>query len=283
MPGGENKAENFYAVLGLKSDCRPSELRNAYKKLAMRWHPDRWSASGNAKLAEESKKKFQAIQEAYSGVYEDDDDDGMRDFLGEMMVMMNDSKAQTSGSESFEDLQGLFMEMFEADLNESHTKPSMTNNCGSKRNCFGSVRMEDMGNQSFMMGTGSSFTVQSFSVGTVIFWCSQKILILVARAKGGMEGDIDDDDDYNYLYLTLEMPREEDLTMWVVGRNNNCSRKIQTFHNHMIVPIGNRHFFSSNDLFFTGLGVCWLIASLKESILRLGRYLGRHFLMLPLH
>ncbi|XP_057838707.1 uncharacterized protein LOC131048675 isoform X4 [Cryptomeria japonica] len=166
MPGGENKAENFYAVLGLKSDCRPSELRNAYKKLAMRWHPDRWSASGNAKLAEESKKKFQAIQEAYSGVYEDDDDDGMRDFLGEMMVMMNDSKAQTSGSESFEDLQGLFMEMFEADLNESHTKPSMTNNCGSKRNCFGSVRMEDMGNQSFMMGTGSSFTVQSFSVGS---------------------------------------------------------------------------------------------------------------------
>lgn len=31
------------------------------------WHPDRCSASGNSKFVEEAKKKFQAIQEAYSG------------------------------------------------------------------------------------------------------------------------------------------------------------------------------------------------------------------------
>jgi len=32
-----------------------------------KWHPDRCSASGNVKFVEEAKKKFQAIQEAYSG------------------------------------------------------------------------------------------------------------------------------------------------------------------------------------------------------------------------
>lgn len=34
-----------------------------------KWHPDRCSASGNVKFVEEAKKKFQAIQEAYSGNY----------------------------------------------------------------------------------------------------------------------------------------------------------------------------------------------------------------------
>lgn len=32
-----------------------------------RWHPDRCSAPGNSKSVEESKKKFQAVQHAYSG------------------------------------------------------------------------------------------------------------------------------------------------------------------------------------------------------------------------
>ena len=35
--------------------------------LGQRWHPDRCSASGNSKFVEEAKKKFQAIQQAYSG------------------------------------------------------------------------------------------------------------------------------------------------------------------------------------------------------------------------
>lgn len=34
---------------------------------SQRWHPDRCSASGNSNFVEEAKKKFQAIQEAYSG------------------------------------------------------------------------------------------------------------------------------------------------------------------------------------------------------------------------
>jgi len=178
MSGGDGEVKDFYSVMGLKSDCTSSELRAAYKKLAMRWHPDKWSASGNAKVAEESKNKFQAIQEAYSvlsdenkrfmydaGIYEDDDDDEMGDFLNEMAVIMNDSKEQVSGSESFEQLQDLFMEMFESDLNNFHTpgKPS-----GNKRNRSdfhrgGAVKKEEIGEPSFM--SSNPFHAQSFSLG----------------------------------------------------------------------------------------------------------------------
>ncbi|XP_062087891.1 uncharacterized protein LOC133794589 isoform X2 [Humulus lupulus] len=127
MANGDEKSSDFYAVLGLKKECSTMELRNAYKKLAMRWHPDRCSASGNAKFVEEAKKKFQAIQQAYSvlsdenkrfmydvGVYDSDDDEsGMGDFLSEMAVMMSQTKPNESGEETFEELQQLFEDMFQ--------------------------------------------------------------------------------------------------------------------------------------------------------------------------
>lgn len=34
MVGGEEKSEDFYAVLGLKKECTAAELKDAYKKLA---------------------------------------------------------------------------------------------------------------------------------------------------------------------------------------------------------------------------------------------------------
>ncbi|KAK3220624.1 hypothetical protein Dsin_014594 [Dipteronia sinensis] len=133
MAGNEEKKSNdFYEVLGLNKECTTTELRNAYKKLALRWHPDRCSASGNSKFVEEAKKKFQGIQHAYSvlsdgnkrflydvGVYDSDDDDdenGMGDFLNEMANMMSQTKTnEKNGEESFEKLQELFEEMFHGD------------------------------------------------------------------------------------------------------------------------------------------------------------------------
>ncbi|KFK38792.1 hypothetical protein AALP_AA3G161000 [Arabis alpina] len=128
-----NSNDDLYGVLGLKKECTTTELRSAYKKLALRWHPDRCSSMGNLEFVEEAKKKFQAIQEAYSvlsdsnkrflydvGAYNSDDDDdqnGMGDFLSEMATMMNQSKpSETDKSgDSFEQLQDLFNEMFQGD------------------------------------------------------------------------------------------------------------------------------------------------------------------------
>ncbi|XP_059302986.1 uncharacterized protein LOC132055271 isoform X1 [Lycium ferocissimum] len=132
MAGEEEKNSDFYEVLGLNKECTETELRNAYKKLALKWHPDRCSASGNAKFVDEAKKKFQSIQEAYSvlsdankrflydvGVYDsgdDDDENGMGDFLNEMAAMMSQNKSNENQGETFEELQGLFDEMFQSDI-----------------------------------------------------------------------------------------------------------------------------------------------------------------------
>lgn len=36
----EFKSEtNYYDILGLKEDCTTEEIRKAYKKLALKWHP----------------------------------------------------------------------------------------------------------------------------------------------------------------------------------------------------------------------------------------------------
>ncbi|KAF0903822.1 hypothetical protein E2562_029926 [Oryza meyeriana var. granulata] len=122
---------DLYAVLGLSRECTDAELRVAYRKLAMIWHPDRCSAAGSSSTGvDEAKERFQEIQGAYSvlsdsnkrflydvGVYDGGNDDeadlsGMGDFLGEMAQMMS----QATPTESFEELQQLFVDMFQDDI-----------------------------------------------------------------------------------------------------------------------------------------------------------------------
>ncbi|KAH9713815.1 J domain-containing protein [Citrus sinensis] len=152
MANGEEKSSNFYAVLGLNKECTATELRNAYKKLALRWHPDRCSASGNAKFVDEAKKKFQTIQHAYSvlsdankrllydvGVYDSDDDgdnNGMGDFLNEMAAMMSQTQTNENGEETFEELQNLFEEMFQGDNDAFGSSSQCTSSCSNSSSSY---------------------------------------------------------------------------------------------------------------------------------------------------
>src|SRR6478735_1904622 len=52
-------AEDFYSVLGASKGASEDELKKAYRKLAMQYHPDK--NAGNA----EAEKKFKSINEAY--------------------------------------------------------------------------------------------------------------------------------------------------------------------------------------------------------------------------
>ena len=94
--GGSNGGSCYYSVLGIRRDASFSDIRTAYRKLAMvkhnllppfsslsvlidfsiltnyvfssiakRWHPDKWAR--NPATAGEAKRRFQQIQEAYSG------------------------------------------------------------------------------------------------------------------------------------------------------------------------------------------------------------------------
>lgn len=184
MAGEKQKNDDLYAVLGLKKECTEAELKNAYKKLALRWHPDRCSASGNSNFVEEAKRKFQAIQQAYSvlsdankrllydvGVYDsdDDDDNGMGDFLTEMVAMMDQTKPNENGEESFEKLQELFQEMFNDDMdgfgpNSPTSYFSSSSSSSSYSECSTSSNKR---NSSDMNNNLNSFQahVHSFSMG----------------------------------------------------------------------------------------------------------------------
>lgn len=123
MASEGESAPSFYAVLGVNKDSSDTQIRSAYRKLAKKWHPDKWSK--NPSLAEQAKLRFQEIQEAYSvlsddtkramydaGIYESEDDvDGFSDFLDEMATMMANVRDQSNTEDSFEELQQAFAKM----------------------------------------------------------------------------------------------------------------------------------------------------------------------------
>jgi len=125
--GGSN-GSSYYTVLGIRKDASFSDIRSAYRKLALKWHPDRWTK--NPAVAGEANHRFQKIQEAYSVLSDEnkrsmydagvldlfDEDDGMGDFMHDLMKMMDDNNKVSAEQESLEDLQRSFMEAFGADL-----------------------------------------------------------------------------------------------------------------------------------------------------------------------
>eukprot|EP00033_Pygsuia_biforma_P002401 GCRY01002659.1.p1 GENE.GCRY01002659.1~~GCRY01002659.1.p1 ORF type:complete len:342 (-),score=35.24 GCRY01002659.1:238-1263(-) len=53
-----SKERDFYKILGISKDATDAQIKTAYKKLALKYHPDR-------NKAEDAKEKFQEVAEAY--------------------------------------------------------------------------------------------------------------------------------------------------------------------------------------------------------------------------
>src|SRR3989338_3643850 len=49
---------NYYDILGVNKNASLAEIKTAYRKLALQWHPDRNKSSG-------AEKKFKEINQAY--------------------------------------------------------------------------------------------------------------------------------------------------------------------------------------------------------------------------
>ncbi|XP_040840300.1 dnaJ homolog subfamily B member 6 isoform X4 [Ochotona curzoniae] len=51
---------DYYEVLGVQKHASPEDIKKAYRKLALRWHPDK-----NPENKEEAERKFKQVAEAY--------------------------------------------------------------------------------------------------------------------------------------------------------------------------------------------------------------------------
>ena len=57
--------QDYYDILGVKNDASKSEIKKTYRKLALKYHPDKNKDSG-------AEEKFKEISEAYAVLYDDD-------------------------------------------------------------------------------------------------------------------------------------------------------------------------------------------------------------------
>ena len=57
----ENNSNDLYQILGVEKDSDESTIKKAYRKKALKWHPDK-----NSHQKEEAEKMFKKISEAYS-------------------------------------------------------------------------------------------------------------------------------------------------------------------------------------------------------------------------
>jgi DnaJ-class molecular chaperone len=68
--------QSYYDILGVSPDATEEQIKKAYRKLALKWHPDK-----NQDNLEEAEKMFKLISEAYE-VLSDSNQRKKYDFYG---------------------------------------------------------------------------------------------------------------------------------------------------------------------------------------------------------
>ena len=81
--------KDFYSVLGVNKSATKAEIKSAYRKLALKWHPDQNKDAG-------AEKTFKEINHAYE-VLSDDTKKNMYDQLGHENYTRSGGKAGGPG------------------------------------------------------------------------------------------------------------------------------------------------------------------------------------------
>ena len=103
---------DYYEVLGVAKGASDDEIKKAYRKLAMKFHPDRVSTLPDAEK-KKAEDKFKELQEAYA-VLSDAEKKQMYDQFGHAGVGGNSASGGFGGggAAGFEDIFDVFGEMF---------------------------------------------------------------------------------------------------------------------------------------------------------------------------
>ena len=96
---------DYYEVLEVSKDCSGAELKKSYRKLAMKYHPDR---NPDDKEAEE---KFKEVNEAYQ-VLSDDEKRAIYDRYGKAGLEGQGGMGGGFGSANMDDIMDIFNSMF---------------------------------------------------------------------------------------------------------------------------------------------------------------------------
>ena len=98
---------DYYEVLGLSKGASADEIKAAYRKAALKWHPDRW-VSGSDEEKKTAEEKFKEASEAYS-VLSDPDKKAKYDQFGFAGV---DGGASQDWSQGFGNLNDILNNLF---------------------------------------------------------------------------------------------------------------------------------------------------------------------------
>ncbi|SBT72743.1 40 kDa heat shock protein, putative [Plasmodium ovale] len=102
------KTQDYYSILGVPRDATENDIKKAYRKLAMKWHPDKHVDEADKKVAEE---KFKSISEAYE-VLSDEEKRKTYDLYGSEGIKGNMSSEDENFFHSGVDPTELFTKFF---------------------------------------------------------------------------------------------------------------------------------------------------------------------------
>lgn len=94
MDSGSNGNSDYYKILGLDRNAGQEEIKKAFHKLALKYHPDR--NQGNNEAAE----KFRQVLEAYKDLTDKEEDKDEKDGADEERT--SDEERRSKGSEDSE-------------------------------------------------------------------------------------------------------------------------------------------------------------------------------------